>query len=147
MGRRLTDEERALRDLSERDFQRRYVEAIRSIEFRVAHHYDSRFSDPGTKGVPDLTIVGHGSFWLQEMKRHRGVLKPEQKGWIADARDAGITVFVCRPEDWEHMMSYAETIAGRGIEPELRSFPRPYPRSGRRKRPGSTTKPETPANG
>ena len=53
MGKRLTDEERAARDLTEREFQKAYVKALLHLGFLVEHHYDSRFSDTGTRGAPD----------------------------------------------------------------------------------------------
>ena len=129
MGKRLTDDERLARALSERDFQRRYVEALRNLAFLVEHHYDSRFSDPGTKGAPDLKIVGHGVFFVAEMKRELGALKPEQKEYRVQYQLAGIQHFVYRPSDWEIMMTYVEQLSGRRVDPELRVFPLPYKRA------------------
>jgi hypothetical protein len=125
MPKRLTDAERARRDLTERDFQKAYVKALRSLGFYVAHHYDSRFSDPGTKGLPDLTIVGHDVFWMCELKREKGTLSDEQRAWISRLAEAGVVVHVCRPSDWESMMSYAEAMAQQDVTPELRELPRP----------------------
>ena len=128
MGKRLTDEERSLRDLSERDFLRHYVAALRSLGFDVAHHYDSRFSDQGTKGVPDLTIVGHAFFFMVELKREKGIVSPEQHHWSDELTKAGVPVLVCRPSDWEWMMSYAERIAERLVPSVLRALPTPIKR-------------------
>ena len=125
MNRRLTPIERAVKQLTERDFQKGYVAALRSIGFTVGHHYDSRFSDPGTKGQPDLAITGHGHFWWEELKREEGVLSDEQKAWHRELTLAGIHVVTSRPSDWERMMSYAEAAAEQAIDPLLRQLPMP----------------------
>lgn len=120
---RLNDAERNRRDLTEREFQKAYVKALRSLEFFVGHHYDSRFSDPGTKGMPDLLVVGHGVVFMVELKREKGRLSEEQRQWIAELTAAGVIVHVCRPSDWESMMAYAEAMAQREVEPSLRRMP------------------------
>lgn len=128
MSRRLSPIERAVRDLTEREFQKGYVTALRSIGFRVAHHYDSRFSDPGTKGYPDLDICGHGMQWYEELKREAGRLSDEQLGWHRDLVASGRIVIVSRPSDWERMMMYAEAAAEQAIDPLLRRLPMPKPK-------------------
>ena len=124
MGKRLTQAERDARALTEREFQKGYVAALRSLGFLVAHHYDSRFSDEGTKGLPDLQIVGHGVFWMDELKREHGKLSDAQRGWISQAARAGVVVNVWRPSDWEAMMGYIEAMAMEIVASPLRAMPK-----------------------
>ena len=126
---RLTDHERACRALSERDFQWAYVKVLRHLGFKIAHHYDSRFSDPGTRGFPDLTIVGFGRLWFEELKREvKSELSEDQIFWHQELTEAGQTVFTYRPSDWELMLRRVSIVAGREIPPELAEFPRPRKR-------------------
>lgn len=134
MARRLTDEDRAARALTERELQRAYTRVLRHLDFLVEHHYDSRFSDVGTRGAPDLKILGHGHFFVVELKRWNGTLSPEQKVWLAEYADAGIPAFVHQPQDWAAMLSYASSIAKRDIPPELMAFPRPKPKKKRKRK-------------
>jgi hypothetical protein len=137
MGRRLTDQERAARQLSERDFQKAYVAVLRALGFLVEHHYDSRFSDPGTKGAPDLKIVGHGDHFVVELKRWDGVVSDEQVMWLEAYEAAGVPAYVYRPQDWGTMLAQAERIAQRPIPPQLQPFP--VARKRKRKKPAATT--------
>ena len=135
---RLTNAEKALRALSERDFQRGYVAALRSIGFRVGHHYDSRFSDPGTKGQPDLLIVGHGVCWFVELKRETGVVHPEQAAWMFDLNQASQSVWIYRPSDWDEMIEQAEAQAKQAVPAELRVIPQARPKKKKRAVPPRT---------
>lgn len=146
MAKRLTEAERRLRALTERDFQVAYVRALRAAGFLVGHHYDSRFSDPGTKGMPDLTIVGHGWFWMEELKRQQGELGPDQEKWIMELRPQ-VDVYVSRPEDWDSMMYLIEERSGKALDPELKKFPEPRKKkvSRRQPAPGTGPSPSSPA--
>lgn len=63
-------------------------------------------------GYPDLTIVGPTGVLFRELKSERGVLRPEQKTWIARLSVAGADVDVWRPRD----------LASGRIETELRAL-------------------------
>lgn len=143
MGKRLTNEERAARALTEREFQKAYVAALRHLGFLVEHHYDSRFSDPGTRGAPDLKVVGHKHYFTVELKRWNGVLSDDQIIWLRQLEAAGISHWVCRPQDWASMMDHAERLARAPIPEELRAFPVPK----KKKRRASTQKQGKPASG
>ena len=140
MSQRLTPAQRLLRDLTERDFQVAYVRALRAAGFLVGHHYDSRFSDPGTKGLPDLTVVGHGWFWMEELKRETGQLRPEQEQWIMQLSPQ-VDVYVSRPGNWDNMIHRIEERSGVQLDPELKKFPEP--RKKRTKKKVSQPAPET----
>ena len=54
-----------------------------------------------TAGLPDLILVrGLTLIWV-ELKAQDGATTPEQRAWIAALREAGQTVFVWRPSDWD----------------------------------------------
>lgn len=125
MAKRLTDEERAARALTEREFQRAYTAVLRALGFLVDHHYDSRFSDPGTRGSPDLKVVGHGHVFVVELKRWDGVVSRYQLEWLDAYEAAGVSAYVYRPQDWAIMLADAERRAQLPIPEQLRPFPVP----------------------
>jgi hypothetical protein len=51
------------------------------------------------KGYPDLTLVGKGGVLFRELKAAKGVLKPEQRLWLAALEEAGADAGVWRPVD------------------------------------------------
>ena len=91
MGRRLTDEERALREVTEKAFQSRVVELARLYGWRVAHFHDSRrqvkpgvfVGDKDAAGFPDLVLVRPPDEWLSLL--------------VA----CGVEARVVRPSDWD----------------------------------------------
>jgi len=67
------------------------------------------------KGFPDVVLCGKGGVLFRELKAAKGVLKPEQKVWLAAFEEAGADVGVWRPVDLQ---------SGR-IETELRAVRAP----------------------
>jgi len=116
------------------------VKALAALGFKVAHHYDSRFSDPGTRGFPDLTVVGHGHCWFDELKRWDGVVHDDQAAWHEHLRYADQNVYVWRPQDWDVMLQRAEGIAKQAIPEELTRFPEPRKRPKRKRQASSADK-------
>lgn len=131
---RLTPFQRQCRALTEREAQKAYVAAARAVGCLVNHTYDSRFTDPGSKGYPDLTIVAETSgaaMWV-EWKREEGVVSAEQIRWHDALRRGGKRVEVYRPSDWDRAMGELEEFAQAPIPVKLRAFPVPKVKKRRR---------------
>jgi len=111
---------------------------FRSVGFAAAHHYDSRFSDPGTRGMPDLVVIGHGYFFQVELKRRGGRLSDEQIEWAHESERAGVDYYVIYPKDWDVLVQLAEDRSGKSVPAELRQFPTPA-RKRRKTKPKSGT--------
>lgn len=109
--------------ITERQFHRHYSQALRALGFHVSHHYDSRFSDDGTRGFPDLVICGHGVLWFDELKREAGTVSDSQREWHRELRIARAEVNVWRPSDWETMVHRMETTARAPVPAALRALP------------------------
>lgn len=143
MARRLTDEERALRAVTERTLQVWASRMLTSVGFRAGHHYDSRFSDPGTKGMPDLIVVGHGHYFQIELKRWDGVLSADQEAWRDDSYMAGVEYFEYRPADWAELVALAESRSGREVLDPYRELPAPKKKVSRRPAPRTGSSPSS----
>jgi len=113
MGRRLTDQERAWRSLSEKEFQSQVIELARLQGWQVAHFHDSRrqvtrangqrffIGDSDAKGFPDLVVVKGTTVLFWEMKKELGKTTPEQDTWLEVLSAAGMEARVVRPSDWD----------------------------------------------
>jgi hypothetical protein len=105
MPKRLTDEERAFRAVSEKELQARVIEFARLYGWRVAHFHDSRrqvkpgvfVGDKDAVGFPDLVLVRPPRLMVVELKRELGKLTDEQHAWIGDLQACGVEVHVVRP--------------------------------------------------
>jgi hypothetical protein len=53
------------------------------------------------KGWPDLSICGPGGLIFRELKSATGVLKPEQRDWLAWLTEAGQDAGVWKPKDMQ----------------------------------------------
>lgn len=113
MGKRLTDQERAWRSISEKDFQTQVIELARMSGWLVAHFHDSRkqvtrangqrffIGDKDAKGFPDLVLARPPGLIFWEMKKELGKTTPEQDEWIATLQACGMEARVVRPSDWD----------------------------------------------
>lgn len=109
MPKRLTDEERAWRSLSEKDFQKQVLEMARLFGWKVAHFHDSRrqvkpgvfVGDKDAAGFPDLVLVRPPELLVLELKRELGKTTPEQDEWLALLGACGVEARVVRPSDWD----------------------------------------------
>lgn len=92
----------------ERDFQRRVIDCARVHGWRAYSVPDSRRASE--KGFPDLTLWHPNLkiFLMAELKRDKGVLRPEQVIVHEELRGCGINVFVWRPENWDDITKILE---------------------------------------
>jgi len=116
VGKRLTDEERAWRSETERDFQTRTISLARQVGWRVSHFDHSRkmvrrghsyimVGDPDAQGFPDLVLARGAVLIFWELKRQLGQLRPGQQEWIDALAQTGLEAKVVRPSDWDtHMV-------------------------------------------
>lgn len=123
MGKRLTDQERAWRSLSEKEFQTQVVELARTTGWLVSHFHDSRrqvtrangqrffIGDKDSKGFPDLVLVKAPRVIFWEMKKELGKTTPEQDEWLARLSECGLEARVVRPSDWDDYV--LPTLTGR----------------------------------
>ncbi len=95
--------------MTERQLQDAVIDAAEQLGFRTYHTYDSRRSTPG---YPDLHVVGHGTQFFFEFKRHRGVVSIDQDAWIAELQRSGIVAMVVRPDDYDEVLALLREAAG-----------------------------------
>lgn len=116
MPKRLTDEERAWRELSEKKVQDDFMADARKLGWTVWHHSDSRkmvgrgngryipVGDPDARGLPDL-IMCHPRWGVVfvEVKKELKDLEPHQ----AEARDdllrAGAKWYLLKPSTYARL--------------------------------------------
>lgn len=111
MPKRLTDEERAWRSLSEKDFQKQVLDLARLYGWKVAHFHDSRrqvkpgvfVGDKDAAGFPDLVLVRPPELVVLELKRELGKTTPEQDEWLALLSACGVEASVVRPSNWDEL--------------------------------------------
>jgi hypothetical protein len=96
-----------LEDMLEKEWQRQVVQLAKTLGYRTYHTFDSRRS---THGFPDLVLVRDRVIYL-ELKREKGRLTEEQKGWLRALRAAGAEAYVARPRDLEAL---GRTLAAYG---------------------------------
>lgn len=113
MGKRLTDEERAYRALSEKQFQTQVVNLARENGWLVAHFHDSRkmvvrpdgsrfmVGDKDARGFPDLCLVRGNRALFWELKKELGKTTEYQDEWLERLRMCGLEARVVRPSDFE----------------------------------------------
>lgn len=97
MGRRLSDEERYQRSITEDDLQLKVCSAASWLGWHWWHDNDSRRNKAG---LPDLMVWGYGQFFMVELKRETGRLSAVQEVRITELVAAGVEVHVWRPSDW-----------------------------------------------
>lgn len=116
MGRRLTDEERAFRAISEKEHQAEVCRHAETYGWSWRHFHDSRrevvrkggkrlvIGDKDAAGWPDLVIVRPPEILFVECKKETGVVSPDQEEWLGYLRDCGLEVFVSRPSGLEEIV-------------------------------------------
>lgn len=121
MPKRLTDEEREWRSISEKDLQTRVMDIARLYGWRVAHFHDSRrqvkpgvfVGDKDAAGFPDLVLVRPPEVVVMELKAELGKVSPAQREWLNDLEASGIEVLVVRPSDARELQ--VRLARGRGM--------------------------------
>jgi hypothetical protein len=103
MAKRLSDQERALRAIPERELQKQVQKLLNLYGWRWFHAPDNRVANGHIQnikaGFPDLCAVKGSRLIFAELKRQTGVLHPDQIEWHEALAAAGHTVYVWRPSD------------------------------------------------
>ena len=107
--------------MKEAEFARRIEETMAYLGLRWHHETDSRRT---AAGFPDYCIVGPRGVMFLEIKSNKGVVSPQQQGWIDDLDgamwdDSGVDqqcvlAYVAYPKDWNRVLSDLKRIAGKG---------------------------------
>lgn len=108
MAERLTPEERALRAVTERRYQRQIVDEAKKCGWALRCHVSpasmasgrwiTPTSDPG---FPDCWFVRPGRMVVLEVKTQLGGVHPQQEEWIRTLQTVpGVEAYIVRPSDW-----------------------------------------------
>ncbi len=115
MGRRLTDEERAFRAISEKEHQAEVIRVAEMYGWKWRHFHDSRrevvrksgkklfIGDKDASGWPDLVLVRGPEIIFVECKKELGTLSDDQVEWLGYLDECGMEVFVTRPSNWREI--------------------------------------------
>jgi hypothetical protein len=107
MPRRLSDEERAEREMSESALQGAILEVAKVAGWKAHHVADSYRGRVlrGHTGFPDLVLARRGRLIFAECKRQDGALEPAQEEWqavlmfVERATNSVVSYRVWRPRD------------------------------------------------
>lgn len=113
--RRLTDQDRYLRSISEAAFQVRVIETARLNRWLVHHsraalRQSGGYSTPiqGARGYLDLTMARKGRLIIAELKTEIGKLTEWEERWMEELTAGfglyeGFEVYVWRPSDYDRI--------------------------------------------
>ena len=90
--------DRAIGELTEKDFMAQIVALAKLQGWLVYHTHDSRRSAPG---FPDLVLVRGQSVLFWEVKTETGAVSPDQAAWLRALDQAGQDAAVVRPSHWD----------------------------------------------
>lgn len=103
MRARLTDRDRILRMVTERQLQRQVEGVLTAYRWRWYHPVDNRPVNGRVQnvkaGFPDLLAVRGPRLVAIELKTEAGRVAPEQREWHTDLAAAGAEVYMWRPSD------------------------------------------------
>lgn len=129
MGRRLTDQERLWRAITEAQHQQAITDIATMYGWKYAHFADSRkavkrgnrtflVGDDQAAGYPDLTLVHRrfGAVWI-EVKREKGTFRDGQEPWLDALIDGGQVALVSRPSRMDDIERWLRT--GFPTDPEV----------------------------
>lgn len=109
MAKRLTEYEKQLRAITEREWQSKVV---RIAILNGWHYYHPPDNKPingriqkVVSGFPDLTLVRDGKIIFAELKRETGRLSDEQILWLDELQKCNIDCYVWRPSDIEKVVT------------------------------------------
>ncbi len=86
--------------LTEKQFLEQVKSYAKLCGWLVYHTHDSRRS---SAGFPDLVLLRGLRLVVAELKSEDGVVRPDQRTWIAAFMGANVSTFVWRPSDWEQI--------------------------------------------
>jgi hypothetical protein len=90
------------RQQSEAAFQGQVLELARVLGWRCYFTWRSYHSPAG---FPDLVLLRPPRLLFIELKSERGVVTPDQDGWLADlGRVPGAEAYVFRPSQWDELV-------------------------------------------
>ena len=103
----LSPQQRALRAVTEKDWQQQVVEILQWHGWVVYHTWSSLHSEAG---FPDVFAIHprSGDRLAAELKRETGKVSPAQLRWLALIEMAGIDNFVWRPSDVDAVIERAK---------------------------------------
>lgn len=97
------------RSQAELDFQRKVTDLCDYLHLKWHHEVDSRKSKAG---FPDLVIAGNEVIFA-ELKTETGKISAAQSEWYNRLRNAGATIYLWRPSDWDDIQAVLIRLAGR----------------------------------
>jgi hypothetical protein len=103
---RLTERQKALRTITERQWQKTVEQLLTALGWRFFHAPDNRPAKNGAiqnvkAGWPDLFAVRGERAIAIELKSETGKTSPDQDEWLAALAMTGIETYVWRPSDVE----------------------------------------------
>lgn len=103
MARRLTEEEKLLRAITESTFQK-WVQKLMTQQGWLWYHAADNIPRGGWKanikpGFPDLVAVRRGRLLIAELKTQTGKITDPQDDWLTALRTTGAEVHIWRPGD------------------------------------------------
>lgn len=103
MPKKLTEEEKTLRQITERDWQSHVTKIATVKGWRYYHPPDNRPVNGRIQkvisGFPDLCLIKGNRMIFVELKRETGIVSPEQIEWHDAIKNCGIEVYIWRPSD------------------------------------------------
>lgn len=107
--RRLSDQERVLRAMPEKQWMAQVVETLEWLGFLVYHPYDSRRDNPGFLDIWAVGKAGgpnEGRLIVIETKTETGQLTSDQLAWLVSLeRVKTVEVMAARPRDVDRVMA------------------------------------------
>jgi hypothetical protein len=103
LPKKLTEQEKLLRRISERDWQAHVIKIATLKGWRYYHPPDNRPVNGRIQkvvsGFPDLCLIKGTRMIFAELKKEKGLVSPEQQEWIEAIEGCNIAVYVWRPSD------------------------------------------------
>ena len=109
MPKKLTEQEKLLRQISEREWQSHVCKIAGLKGWRYYHPPDNRPVNGRIQkvvsGFPDLCLIKNGRMVFAELKREKGIVSPEQEEWMQAIKECDIEVYVWRPSDLHELVA------------------------------------------
>ena len=112
MAKRLTPEDRALRSISERDWQGQVMRLAFSRGWKHYHAPDNKPINGRIQkvvaGFPDLVLVKNERLIFAELKKELGVVAEAQTEWLEALALTGAECYVWRPSQLRDVVAILE---------------------------------------